>query len=139
MFCTNCGKELNDNAYACPYCGALINSETEKNHKPSVAKKPNTVGRLSLIFAIATLVVNWVFNVILAMEFVPAIWLAGNILTVALSGVAVVLGLVGLLKYRENNWEKAFPISGLVAGGAQLLFGFISLINAIQTVINIGF
>ncbi len=26
MFCKNCGKEINDNAYVCPYCGVKVSA-----------------------------------------------------------------------------------------------------------------
>lgn len=33
MFCTNCGKELDDNAQFCQFCGQQMNVITETSHK----------------------------------------------------------------------------------------------------------
>ena len=30
MFCAKCGKELDDNAQGCPYCGAVVSQQQEK-------------------------------------------------------------------------------------------------------------
>ena len=30
MFCRNCGKEIDDNAYVCPHCGVLTNQTAAK-------------------------------------------------------------------------------------------------------------
>lgn len=39
MFCSKCGKEINDEAYVCPFCGCL----TGKNASPQKAgDAPNT-------------------------------------------------------------------------------------------------
>ncbi len=56
MFCKNCGKEIDDNAYVCPYCG--VRTETT-----SVTGQSATNG-----FAIAGIIISvasWVIYIIL--------------------------------------------------------------------------
>ncbi len=46
MFCTNCGKQLVDGAYACPYCGNVVESAVKAKPAeapaPAVEAKPET-------------------------------------------------------------------------------------------------
>jgi heme/copper-type cytochrome/quinol oxidase subunit 3 len=39
MFCTNCGKEVADNAFACPACGCLLHNEQTVKRKESQTDK----------------------------------------------------------------------------------------------------
>ena len=38
MYCSNCGNEVSDNAYACPKCGCKVAKEPER---PKVQDTPN--------------------------------------------------------------------------------------------------
>ena len=35
MYCKNCGKEIDDHAYVCLNCGALVNEEQQKSKQKS--------------------------------------------------------------------------------------------------------
>lgn len=54
MFCKNCGKEIDDNAYVCPHCGVKVEkSELQSQEKNTLA----IVGFvLSFFIAIAGLI-----------------------------------------------------------------------------------
>lgn len=39
MFCTNCGKEVADNAFACPACGCLLHQEQTVKRKSAQTDK----------------------------------------------------------------------------------------------------
>ena len=44
MYCTNCGKEISENAYVCPHCGVLVKEEQRQ-------KKSNVMAILGFIFS----------------------------------------------------------------------------------------
>ena len=52
MFCKNCGKQLADNAFACPECGTLVNPETQKQSSAQVKKKKCNTAFLISLFSI---------------------------------------------------------------------------------------
>lgn len=55
MFCRNCGKEISDNAYVCPYCGVKVAEERENATNNTMA----VVGFvLSFLIPIAGLIVS---------------------------------------------------------------------------------
>ncbi len=41
MFCTNCGKQLVDGAYACPYCGNVVESAIKSVHVDETSAEPS--------------------------------------------------------------------------------------------------
>ncbi|HIZ64142.1 MAG TPA: zinc ribbon domain-containing protein, partial [Firmicutes bacterium] len=45
MFCKNCGKEIDDKAIVCPYCGVQVQS------LPTQQNKTNTLAIVGFIFA----------------------------------------------------------------------------------------
>ncbi len=52
MFCKNCGKQLADNAFACPECGTLVNPENQKQVPTQVKKKKCNTSFLISLFSI---------------------------------------------------------------------------------------
>ena len=45
MFCKNCGKEIDDNAYVCPHCGVKVKDEdAERQEKIAQADSGSKVG-----------------------------------------------------------------------------------------------
>lgn len=54
MFCKNCGKQLADNAFACPECGCMVaQKNAQATEKPTTAKKTNAGFFISLFSIIA--------------------------------------------------------------------------------------
>ena len=56
MFCTNCGKELSDNAYVCISCGALVRSEMAKNAKCVKKETEKGAGENNVLLKVLMLV-----------------------------------------------------------------------------------
>lgn len=50
MFCKNCGKEIDDNAYVCLHCGAKVGSELSNGIGVSKAGKSKVAAGLFGIF-----------------------------------------------------------------------------------------
>lgn len=102
MFCTNCGKEINENAYVCPGCGALVQPKSTSAPENG-AKKTNVLAIvgfvLSFIFPIAGLICSIIGhrNAAQYQDQYKSLALAGIIISavaLALSLLAVVLGLL---------------------------------------------
>lgn len=58
MFCKNCGKEVSDQAYVCPYCGVRLHSENGDAKKSGEEWSVITIVGfvLAFLFSIAGLV-----------------------------------------------------------------------------------
>lgn len=87
MFCSNCGKEVNENAVICTQCGCYVNGNTSIGKSSSV-KKSNKAVDLIMIISYA---VYCIFNLIVSgttvgmdatpyiIKFVFSILFAGSI------------------------------------------------------------
>ena len=57
MYCKNCGKEIDDNAYVCIHCGALVNeNKATKNGKLNIFALVGFI--LSFFFSVPGLVLS---------------------------------------------------------------------------------
>ena len=59
MFCRNCGKEIDDNAYVCPHCGVKVkDEEAERREQLAQADSGSKVGWgiLSLLIPLVGLI-----------------------------------------------------------------------------------
>ncbi len=59
MFCKNCGKEIDDNAYVCLNCGAKVQDDS-----PTIEKSGSSVswGILGFFFPLAGLILCIIWN-----------------------------------------------------------------------------
>lgn len=97
MYCTNCGKEIDDDARFCSYCGAKTdNYQIAVNYQPTNEVKPEqkTNG-----LAIAGFVVG-----------IVSLWLG------VFFGITSVTGLI-LSTYAKKNREKYNRCNGLAVAG----------------------
>lgn len=51
MYCRNCGKEIDENAFICVHCGSLVNGGRVKTFR----RNSNTIGIASIIAGILAL------------------------------------------------------------------------------------
>lgn len=123
MFCTKCGKEVNDNAYICPHCGELLTHETtNQSVQPARndAKLAKTFGILSTVFA------GIVFLLFL---FVPyqfkiadsGIGILYNVTCWLMEIASVVLGGIGTYKSKKSGSVNLLCVIGLAASATMLL------------------
>lgn len=58
MYCKNCGKEINDNAVVCPYCGVQVGKlNTQEN-------KTNTLAIVGFIFSFFIPIVGLICSIL---------------------------------------------------------------------------
>lgn len=96
MYCRNCGQEINDEAYACPYCGVKAAKEPEK-------KSTNVLAIVGLILAFLFPIAGLICSIIARRQCAErhedgsGLALAGLIISIAeivLSVLSVVLSFV---------------------------------------------
>lgn len=97
MYCTNCGKEIDDQAVVCPNCGVATSNYKGDNSKNNVQNKNG--------MAIAGFVCSF---------FIPLLgWIFGGI------------GLSRAFK--RNNKGKGFSIASIVIASVNFILGLIVL------------
>ncbi len=85
MFCTNCGKEINDNAAICPYCGVVANKNALSNASNNT-NQSNTMAIVGFIFSFFFALVGLICSII---GFKKAAELGGNGKGLALAGIII--------------------------------------------------
>ncbi len=99
MYCKNCGKEINDNAVVCPYCGVA----TDKLDKAAVGgKKINGFGIAGFVVSLASL-----------------LWLGIYFCIAGIIGL--VLSIVGIKNRKNSDSCNGLAIAGLVIGIISLV------------------
>lgn len=84
MFCNNCGKEINEKAVVCPYCGVITNQNALKAE--SSEKQTNTMAIIGFIFSFFIAIVGLVCSII---GYKKAPELGGNGKGMALAGIII--------------------------------------------------
>ena len=103
MFCKECGKEINDKAFVCPFCGCRI--EKREEFVASEPKEKKGISILCLVGFILSLV-----SLFIALYGTVAI-------------VGLVLSIVGIVQCSKNNLRlKGLGISGIVVSAVSLAY-----------------
>lgn len=115
MFCSKCGKELDDEAIVCPGCGCQTHnyksSNLQVNEKEDVIKKLDELkkcGYISIIGGLIIPIIGIVFGILglskLQNFFVPQCYLIEkseveklNKIGIIISGIIILLVVVGFL------------------------------------------
>lgn len=130
-FCTNCGKELDENAVVCVKCGVAVNNLKVKAKQPgkemSIASM--VLGIVSIFYGIClgmgsiglTLVDEFVteFN---KLEFEFGFAIGYNFLPLALAITGLSLGVASTKKIKNG-----FNITGIILGSITILISIISI------------
>ncbi len=95
MYCTNCGKEINDQAVVCPNCG-VATSNNKSNDANGNAQNKNGMAVAGFVCSFFIPILGWVFGGI---------------------------GLSRALK--RNNKGKGFSIASIVIASVNFLLGLI--------------
>ena len=98
MFCKNCGKEIDDNATVCVYCGVATGKQATVLEE---SKKANGFGIAGFVVSLVSL---W-----LGMYFMIA------------SIVGLVLSIVGMVMAKKCTSCNGLAIAGLVIGIISLV------------------
>ena len=92
MFCKNCGKEIDNNAYVCPHCGVkVVENEAATSF---IEKKANGFGIASFILGIAS------------------IYFAAYFCITAIVGL--ILGIIAIRKKKDCTSCNGLGIAGVV-------------------------
>ncbi len=133
MYCKHCGKELSDEAFMCPACGAPTGKPATQKSAAAPVKSAGVnltgLSAVALFFAIVGFVTGIIFG---AFFFVyPLSQLLLYILgtaTILPSLAAVALGIYTLVdgKGGDNKSAKTMSIVAVVFAGVALLFLFLA-------------
>lgn len=104
MYCTVCGKEINDDAVICTGCGCMVKGKVVSNNE----QKQKTENQASVFLGIAGIIFAWLFALI------------GHITSV----IGIVLGIK---EYKEN--EKITGLTLSIIGEVCSIFS--SIIGAV--------
>lgn len=61
MFCSNCGKELHDEAVVCPNCGVMTGREASM-YSPEPKKETNGMAIAGFVCSFLVPILGWVFG-----------------------------------------------------------------------------
>ena len=102
MYCSNCGKEIDNEAVVCPNCGVLTEKGKSANNNSTQQNQKVELWLLSLILGGCGFIMVWFVTII------------GLILSVA--------GLVlGILSLRNEKLQKNKAIIGIALSGVTIL------------------
>lgn len=122
MFCTNCGKEIQEGSAFCPECGATQQGATppvtnaggysNPTSQPVVQKVPyNTMCIIGLVISGISLLLN----------FWGLVGIAGTIVSV-----------IGLLSCKQKNENgKALAIIGIIIGVCSIFYGLFAILSLV--------
>ena len=113
MFCKNCGKEIDDKAAICVYCGVATNNASENQ-----VRKVNGLGIAGFVISLLSL------------------WL-GVYFCIA-SIVGLVLSVVGMVNRKKYTSCNGLAIAGLVLGIISVVFWGIIWIAASTMIASMG-
>lgn len=106
MYCNNCGKEIDDNAFVCPHCG--VKTVSQRNEIVLVEdKKVNGLGIAGFVVSLVSLLLG--FYMICSI-------------------VGLVLSIVGVCRRKKYTSCNGLAIAGLVIGCVSTVFWLIMLI-----------
>ena len=134
MYCRHCGKEIADEAFMCPNCGAPTGTQktiTEQPTKEETTKHGVNIKGLSVaafVLALFAFVTGVVFGVLFYTENQsPILLLVINASTIlpALAGLTVSVYTL-MVGNDSDATSKSFSITSIVLSGVVLLFLFIS-------------
>lgn len=126
MFCKNCGKQLADNAFACPECGCMVaQKNAQATEKPTPAKKTNAGFFISL-FSIIALAVWGITMGQLPYELGIAYSDVHLILSIVSAGCATTAFIFSFFE-KEN---KALKLIGILV----FIFCFVYTVNVISVI-----
>ncbi len=119
MFCKNCGKEIDDNAYVCVHCGVKVAEEPAA--PVQVAAEPKKRNTAAFVLGIIG------FIIALASAYVGVYYCVAPAVAIALCIVSIVLA-------KKNGDGCGLAIAGLVIGCLTLVVWVIIWVLAIDII-----
>lgn len=109
MYCKNCGKEIEDNSFFCPYCGSSVNKKIVFERKATKVDKVNSESVFGAIGFAVSIFAVWYSRYISA-NLIAAFFIAF---------IGVVLSCAGMREIKKGENELAF--AGYIIGAFALL------------------
>ena len=106
MFCTHCGKEVNDNAVICPNCGVPTENYNKVSKPAGTQQKLNGFALAGMICAIVGIV-------------------GGNYIFCLPSIAGIILSIVGMVKVKDYNSGFGYALAGIIVGAIGLVIWLI--------------
>ena len=111
MYCKTCGKEINDEAVVCPYCGCQVKEipvTAVNNGVAGEKKKANVMSITGFVLSLVSLLLS----------------LFG---TIAVAGL--ILSIIGLVQCNQKGERlKGLAIAGIIVSAVSLLYTFFVLV-----------
>lgn len=139
MFCSNCGKEIADQAVVCIHCGVAtgnpVNQAPAPNPSYTGPKKFPVVALVGLVLAVSVIVLGCLFLVLTPLlTDLPALTLMFTFFILAASVAALVLSIIGVVG-RKRTTAKGIPIAAMIV--SSIVFAYVGYISFIVTLILI--
>lgn len=103
MYCSKCGKEINDNAVICVHCGVPVEGKFNNPAQLQSSAEPTIKSVLSLVGFILAMI-----SVALGI-FLP------------LPAVALALSIAGFCYSRSKKQPDSFGLAGIIVGAIMLV------------------
>lgn len=123
MYCSNCGKKLNDNADVCVNCGVLVNKEESKtninivnNNSVNKEKKKSGLSIASLVVGIIAIYYSLsAYSVDIDLTGEDPAYIFGYAIGIVLiQSILAIVSLILSLVDMSKNKSNGFNIAGLV-------------------------
>ena len=113
MYCSGCGKEIEEEVQYCPHCGKNLRVQPSETAVEQQAEKPrqnkeikiNTLSIIGFVISLISLFLNF-FGIV---------------------GIgAVIVSVIALMQIKEKNENgKGFALTGVIVGSVSVLYAFI--------------
>ena len=108
MFCSTCGKEINDNAIICPHCGCGVNPQQQAPKSETPLHKVNGLCLTGFILSLVSLLLSLYCTIPIA---------------------ALVFSIVGVVQAkRRDNTLSGLGVAGIAISAVSLFLGFVLLV-----------
>ena len=129
MFCSNCGKELSDDAFMCPNCGSPAHKSAHvKKVEPLANAKETGIAVIGFILAMFSFVTGIIFGTFfMCFESAAILLYILGVSTILPGSAAICLNAYTLIQIRgtENALAKNLSITAIVFASFALFFLFI--------------
>ncbi len=124
MYCRNCGKQLSNDAFICPDCGAPATKyarHTVEARNATLNRNCTAIGVVCAIIS-AVMFVLFVVGAVLG-YFISVMQIVFGIALFATAFTGLIFSITGLIgALEDNNFKRrAFAVSGIVVSGLFLL------------------
>lgn len=121
MFCRNCGREVSEQAFACPGCGCLVGNVSQKMKKEDVegTEKKSMVFKLFLILSVSFMALALAFSI-------------GSIVFGDIDAYVYKSGYYSDYNVRVSWYTGSLAVPAFITGACGLGFGITSFVLGLK-------